>query len=154
MVLGTPVNPRKKFNFGVEFEGLEKALVQRITIPSLEIDVAEHGAGNILIKTGGMVKVGDLELNKLMFLNKNENWAVDWFNSVSNMQQGSVGVPSEYKRNGYIIFYDTDQESVLEKWQVIGAFPKMIEHDELDKSSSEDIIQKVTLSVDYVIRSS
>lgn len=38
-------------------------------------------------------------------MDKNENWAYDWLKSVNNPEDGTMGVPSEYKRNGYIIFH-------------------------------------------------
>jgi len=72
MPLATPVNPRKKFPWSVEFEGLEPALVQRIKIPVISVDSVEHGSSNILVKTGSMVKIADIELNKLMFMDKKD----------------------------------------------------------------------------------
>jgi len=154
MPLAKPVNPRKKFPWTVEFEGLESALVQRVKIPVVSVDSAEHGSSNILIKTGSMVKVADIELNKLMFMDKNENWAYDWLRQVSDPENGTMGVPSEYKRNGYIVLQNPDLETILEKWQVVGCWPKEIEKDELDKTSSEDMIERVVLSCDYVVRTS
>jgi len=47
-----------------------------------------------------------------------------------------------------------DLETILEKWQVVGCWPKEIEKDELDKTSSEDMIERVVLSCDYVVRTS
>ena len=154
MPLATPVNPRKKFPWSVEFEGLEPALVQRIKIPVISVDSVEHGSSNILVKTGSMVKIADIELNKLMFMDKNENWAYDWLRQVSNPETGTMGVPSEYKRNGYIILQNPDLETILEKWQVVGCWPKEIEKDELDKTSSEDLVERVVLSCDYIVRTS
>ena len=151
--IANPVNPRKRYAWTVEFENLEPVLVQKVKIPTLTVEAAEHGFSNILVKTGGMVKVGDIELNKLMFQDKNENWAYSWLKQVSDPETGTVGTPSQYKRNGYIIHYDTDMESVLEKWQVFGCWPKEIEKDELDKSSSDNLMEKVILSCDYVVRS-
>lgn len=148
-----PVNPRKKFSFSVEFDGLEAILVQKVKIPTLTVEVQEHGVANILVKTGGMVKIGDIELNKLKFQNKNESWAYNWLSSVSNPGNGQVGLPTSYKKNGYIIHYGPDGTSVLEKWQVIGCFPKEIEIEELDKMVSDNLMEKVVLSCDQIIRS-
>lgn len=150
--LANPVNPRKKFPWSVEFEGLEPALVQKVQLPELSVDVQEHGVSNIVVKTGGMVKVGDCVLSKLMFMNKNENWAYNWLREVSDPETGVVGLPSQYKKNGYIIFYGPDMESVLEKWQIIGAFPKTLSKEELDRAATENLIEVVTLSVDTVKR--
>lgn len=105
MSIANLVNPRKKFPWSIEFEGFEPAMAQRVTMPQLTVETAEHGASNIRIKAGGMVTVGDLTVNKLMFSNKNENWAYDWLKKVSNPETGAMGVPSEYKRNGYVISY-------------------------------------------------
>lgn len=155
MPISNPVNPRKKFLWTLEFEGLEPALAQKVKIPTLTIDAAEHGSANILIKTGGMVKIADIEVSKLMFANKNENWAYDWFRKVSDPERGRVGVPSSYKKNGYILFYNPDLSSVLEKWQVLGCWVKSIEKDELDRTSvADNLMEKVVLSVDSIIRSS
>lgn len=152
MAIANPVNPRKKFTWTIEFDGLEPALAQRVQLPTIGVESAEHGAANILIKTGGMVTVGDMEVNKLMFANKNENWAYDWMKQVSNHELGSMGIPSQYKRNGYVIFYQPNLTSVLEKWQVIGCWPKEIEKEEMDKTSSENLIEKITFSVDTMLR--
>jgi phage tail-like protein len=111
----------------------------------------EHGVANILNKTAGMVKVGDLELTKLKFQNKNESWAWKWLMLSSNQETGQVGLPTDYKKNGYIIHYGPDGETVLEKWQVIGCWPKNIEIDELDKVSSDNMMEKVTLSCDQIV---
>ena len=43
---------------------------------------------------------------------------------------------------------------VREKWQVIGCWVKEIEKDELDKTSSENVMEIVTLSCDGIIRTS
>lgn len=151
-MIANPVNPRKKFPWGLEFDGLETALAQKVKMPTIEIDAAEHGASNILIKTGGMVKIGDIEITKLMFQNKNENWLYDWLKLVSNPENGQMGVPSDYKRNGYIIHYGPDMETVLEKWECFGCWPKKKDMDELDKTSSDNLMEIATLSCDYVIR--
>lgn len=150
-MIANPVNPRKKFCFSLEFEGLEPALCQKVTLPTLSIDVAEHGAANILIKTGGMIKVGDMEISKLMFANKTENWAYNWMKQVSNPETGSMGVPSQYKRNGFLILLAPDLVSIQEKWQLFGCFPKEIEKEELDKTNTADnLMEKIIFSVDYV----
>lgn len=36
-------NPRKKFPWTVEFEGLEPALIQQVTLPTVSVKAAEHG---------------------------------------------------------------------------------------------------------------
>ena len=60
MPLATPVNPRKKYPWTVEFEGLEPALVQRVKLPVISVDSVEHGSSNILVKTGSMDELLDL----------------------------------------------------------------------------------------------
>lgn len=152
MPIANPVNPRKKFAWTLEFEGFEPALAQRVQIPGLTIEVAEHGAANILIKTGGMVKVADMEVNKLMHANKNDRWAYDWMKQVSDHEQGSMGVPTQYKRNGYVIFWQPNLSSVLEKYQIIGAFPKELEPEELERTSSDNIMERIVFSVDRIIK--
>lgn len=153
MAVANSVNPRKKFSWSVEFDGLEPILVQKVKLPVLSVDVHEHGQANMLIKTGGMVKVGDVELTKMLFQNKSERWAYEWMRQVSNLENGQVGLPNDYKKNGFIIWYGTDGTTVLQKWQVVGCWPKNIDLDELDKLSSDNVMEKITLSCDQIIPS-
>lgn len=153
MVIANPINPRKKFTWTLEFDGLTPALAQRVIFPKLTVEKAEHGAANVIIKTGGMLTIDDIEVNKLMFSNKNENWAYNWMREVSDPETGQMGIPSEYKRNGYIMQFAPDNVTVLEKWQLFGCWPTEIEKEELDRTSSENMIEKVMLSVDYVVKS-
>lgn len=152
MAIANPVNPRKKFNWSIEFEGLEPALAQKVTLPELSIEEATHGAANIMIKTGGMVTVGEMEVNKLMFMNKNEAWAYNWFKQVSNHELGTMGVPAQYKRSGYVIHYQPNMTTILEKWQLTGVWPKQLSFEELDRTSSENLVEKITFAVDSIIR--
>jgi phage tail-like protein len=153
MPIVNPINPRKKFPYRVEFEGLEPALVQKVKIPKVSQEVAEHGAANILIKTAGMVKIEDIELNKLMFSNKADSWAYSWFLQVSNHETGTMGIPTTYKKNGYIILLGPDMQRAIEKWQVFGCFPKEVEKEEFDsKAGGDNLMEKVVLSVDTIIR--
>lgn len=152
MPIANPVNPRKKFMWTVEFDNLLPQLVQKVKIPKLTIEEAKHGIANIDIKTGGKVTVGDIEITKMMHQNKNENWAYSWLKKCSNVENGQMGVPSEYKRNGYIIWLAPDGTSTLQKWQAVGCWVKDIEPDELDKMAGADnMMEKVILACDYVV---
>lgn len=151
-MIANPVNPRKKYLFTLEFDGLEPFLVQKVTLPKISVETAEHGSGNILVKTGGMVKYTELELSKLMFSNKNEAWAYNWLKLVANPETGGNGVPSQYKKNGYLVYLQPDNETILQKWQLFGCFPKEIEPEELDKTSSDNLMEKVIISVDYMVK--
>lgn len=152
MPIANPINPRKKFLWTLEFEGLEPLLAQKVSLPKISIETAEHGSGNLLVKTGGMVKLTELEVSKLMFANKNEGWAYEWLKKVANPETGSNGVPTDYKKNGYLVYLQPDQETILQKWQLIGCFPKEYEIEELDKTSSDNLIEKITISVDYMVK--
>lgn len=101
--LATPANPRKEFPWTVEFEGLEPALVQRVKIPVVSVEVAEHGSSNILIKTGSIVKVSDIELNKIMFMDKNKNWAYDWLRKVSDPETARLPINIDQLKSKWIV---------------------------------------------------
>jgi phage tail-like protein len=144
-------NPLKKFAYKVIVAGLETALVQKVKMPDQEVDVVKHGNYNMDVATAGKLKYGDLTLDKLVSADGiTDLWAWSWLMTVQN-PIGLGGVAPVYKQTVIVQLIGPDGVSIKRQWMVEGAFVKKVEGEDLDAMSSENIIEKVVLSCDYVI---
>ena len=72
---------------------------------------------------------------------------MDWLRLVHDDVVGRMGYSAIYKRNFALKMLGPDG-LVVEKWNVIGAWPKEIRFGELDYASSEAVMISVTLRID------
>lgn len=141
----------KNFNYKLEFADLDPVLIQEVTPPDIEVTTATHFIGTGEFKTASRVTTGDMTLKKLVAANNADNFFFDWVNDVIDMLNLQAGVPSEYKRNGYMIQLQPNGESILRRWQVMGAFPKTIPGITQTAGSDDDFMEELVLSVDRYI---
>lgn len=145
-------NPRKKFNFNIAFGGLAPFLAQKVTIPSESVDVDEHGDTNFLVKTGGIKKIGKVEIEQIMFATASDNWVYNWMLEVQNTALGGGLLPSLYYRNGIIDEYSTDGQTVLNTWELIETWPSTRDNIELSRVDSGNTMQKLSLEVNEIYK--
>lgn len=146
-------NPRKNRNFTIEIDGLEQYYAQKVTIPEVEVEIAEHADANHPIKTGTALKFEDVVIEKLMFAEGGDTFAWDWITEVQNPETGGGGLPSAYKKDIVIKQYAPDGVTLLDTWNINGTFPRKVSYSELDRMSTENSAETITLCVDYYIRS-
>lgn len=147
-------NPRKEFQFRLEFPGLplNQWLVQEVSIPSTEIDVVAHGDANFDVNTGGRVKFGKVPLKKIMTTDGGDNFFYNWITSVQDAYTGGGMIPTDYKKTIIITELAEDGASPLNKWQLEGAWPSSIGEMNLTRKGSENTIEDVTLTVDRIFK--
>ena len=144
------INPRKVYAFAVECEGIETAYVQKVKIPKFDVKSAEHGDGPFKIKTASRVEFGQIELDVLLPAADSSGWWKDWLALVVNLETGALGTPDAYKKNLYIIEYGPDGTTIVEKTQIIGAYPAEIDPYDMDKLGEGNAVNKIKLNVDRV----
>lgn len=145
-------NPRKNRNWTIEINGLEQFFVQKCTIPTAEIEKAEHADSNHSIKTGTNLKYEDIVLEKLMFAEGGDLFAWNWVKEVQDPATGGGGLPSAYKKDLIIKHYAPDGITVLDQWDCFGCFACKVEYPENDRMSNENMMETVTISIDYYDR--
>lgn len=145
-------NPAKVFNFRVEMDGKDQWEVQEVNIPDTEVEVVEHGDANSKVKTAGMIKVGDLVMKNLVPLPLGSDADWDWLMKVQNPTTGSGQLPDEYKKVIIIKQLLPDNKTTVQSWVCIGTFPKKISNTPFSRTSSENRIKELTLSVDRVLK--
>jgi hypothetical protein len=145
-------NPRKAFNFSITFpkHPINSYLAQKVNLPDIEVEQVSHGDTNHDIKTAGRISVGNLTIEKLITTSGSDTWLHDWLMSAQDIALGGGNVPSTYKETCLISELAEDGESVLNVYTCTGVWPCKITGNELDRNSSDNIIEKAEFSVDTI----
>lgn len=145
-------NPRKSFNFSIQIAPapINPFLAQKVDLPEITIEQVEHGDTNHDIKTAGRVKLGNINISKIMTTSGSDNYMFDWAYSCQDAIIGGGLIPSQYKRIVIITELAEDGTSVLNTWVGMGCWPTKINGMTLDRLSSDNSIEQVELSVDKI----
>lgn len=143
-------NPRKNFNFSIYVEGLNPWLAQEVTIGEVTIEKVIHGDANYEVKTGGMRKVGDVNIKKLIPSDATDMWLTNWMDQVQSAETGGGKLPSEYKRDLFVEMYGPDNFTVIGRWQIVGAWPARRGEYGLNRLSSDNVLDDIDLSCDDI----
>lgn len=150
-------NPRKKFNFRVSIlpaPEIPVFSVQQMSIGESAIEPVEHGFGNTILKTAGLIKPGNLTMERIMSASSADIsaaiWAWHWAAQNPALQIG--GDPVDYKRVIKVEELGDGFGSpiVLSTWFAVGAWPSTINGREFDRTASENLIDSIEFSVDYI----
>lgn len=144
-------NPHKKFQFSVFIAGMNPFLAQKVTTADREVDIVEHGEGNHLIKTAGMVKLGTVKIEKMLSGSFPDRLIWAWIAIVQNEVTGGGAIPEIYKKAIQIQRLATNGVDPIGIWNYVGAFPFKINGVELDRLSSDNTIESIEFSVDQEI---
>lgn len=143
-------DPVKNRQFSVEIDGYQGILAQKMTKPTLEIDVAEHiGDGAQIIKTASGIKTGDLILTNVVdgADASSTRWSYSELKKAVDPETGLIGSPTDYKRN-IVIRQLRGDGTYAASFMCEGCFVKAIDDGEQDKASTDNLERSVTISVD------
>lgn len=145
-------NPRKVFNFSVQVAQLpiNPWLVQEVDIPEESLEVISHGDTNHDTKTAGRKMIGNLRLSKLLLTDGSDNYWFDWMASAQDTLIGGGLPPQQYKRTLIITELAEDGATVINTWTATGCFPSRRSSITLNRSSSDNTIEEIELSVDKI----
>lgn len=146
-------NPRKQFNFGVSISNqsglvLNQFLVQQLTLPEVSIDVVEHGDANYMVKTGGIKRYTNLEMEKISFADGFDYWVWDWVRRIQDEFSGGGDLPSFYKRNCSVAQFDPSGRRIIHEWSFEGIWPNTISPINFSRTESENTMESISFSVD------
>lgn len=145
-----PVDPRKAYNWRLEIDGLDIALVRKCNIPEVERGRVEHAHGGQrnVTKTAGKKSIGDIVLEKVMPADVSDRYFANWENEVDTLGA------ADYKRDVDIFHLGPGDDGVrVDHWKCTGCYPEKIEYNDHDAMSESDpIIETITLAVDDVER--
>lgn len=147
-------NPRQKHQFIVRVDGFDTAWFEEATIPGVEIETDNFNpAGSVRpTKFAGRANIGDAVLKKGMPSDEADSAAWEWMKTAVNTEAGELGDPKEYKKDIEIVHVDR-VGNPMQTWTMEGTFVKKLEWGDNAGSSSEHVIETLTLSVDDVKQS-
>lgn len=150
-------NPKKQFNFRVQIPedpSLPAFSIQDFTLPDVEITPDEHGQGNVIVKTAGIVQVATASLGRILPGRSADApiisryfWA--WATSAQNMMTGGGSSELEYKRELLVHELDNDGVTVINTCVLIGAWPSKINGKAFKRTESGNLVEEIELSIDY-----
>lgn len=141
-------NPRKVFNFIIEVDGIDQWEVQKVTLPEISVEQVEHGDTNHAIKTAGRVTVGNMTFEKLKPMPGADLGAFNWLRTAQSQVAGGGALSHIYKKNLVIKEMDSTGTTTLNRHICVGVWPTKVSQNDLDRNSSDNIIQSIELSVD------
>lgn len=148
-IIGRPRHFHTKFKFQVEIDGFGSAAFQSCS--ELKVDVAkiEYYEGGVIrpYKEPGRMNVGDITLERGVTEDPDMyNWLLDTVNAATNSGLRS----SDFKRGGYIVQMDRDNE-ILRRWQLYGMWPMSFTAGAWDNNSDELAMEQTVLAFDYFV---
>jgi len=136
---------RKVFQFAIEIDGVDVALIQEVKVPEIEIGAVIHGGQNGTdVKTAGGTAVSDAELMKTRAAVGADRFAYDW------LVQAQNGLASDYKKD--VVFKELDEAgNTLDAWLWEGAWCRKASPSNYKRGNqNENVIETITISVDRV----
>ena len=122
------------------------------SLPTLTVPQVELNHGNGVVKVAGQPEVDDVTIEVKDFVGDDvEAILYEWFTEVYNPEDDTIGMASDYKRDGYIYQYSPD-ESVKRTWNLYGIWPTSFDGGDMNYEGSDQKLISLTLSVDRAIR--
>lgn len=145
-----PQSLYQRWNFAVEINGFDVALFTKAQIPKVEFEVVSFAPGGSMFdqKLAGRAKFEDITLEKGVLQDGADEAARDWLRQIINVNNHSGAPASDYMRDIDLVQYNRAGEETR-RWTLHGAWPKSLEYDDLDGSSSENMLEKITLCYQY-----
>lgn len=141
-------NPRKVFNYKVEINGFDQFEIQSVKLPTKEVEIVKHGDTNYDVKTGGRITTGEMVFTRLMPVTNSDTVGWNWLALVQDDFAGGGVLPSVYKQDMVLKEMDTTGLVTVNSWIIEGAFPTKLEYSDFDRMKSDNMTEKMTLSVD------
>ena len=145
-----PKSLYQNWQFAVEINGFDVALFKKTDLPKTEFDEVTFAAGGSMFdqKVAGRAKFEDLNMEKGLLQDGGDEAARDWIKKQVDVNAGVGNLPNDYMQDADLVQYDrTGAET--RRWTLHGAWIKKLEYDELDGSSSENTIEKLTITYQY-----
>jgi len=142
----------RSHEFTVEIEGVESPKITKVDgLSEGEIDAVEQpeAGANITHKiSSGIIKYGDLTLERNMDGTKSDTDFKDWFEEMFKID--GTGTGSQLRRNGSIVLKQFGQEVL--RFAFEGAWIKSSKFTALDASASGLMKQTIVLAVERMYR--
>lgn len=146
-----PKHLRQKFRFGIQIAGFDAAYFTKIDRPKISFDEVEFNpAGSHRPeKLPGRMSFGDITFEKGVAATGADIAVLRWLSRQADFVSGRGGAPASILYD-VTVFEGNRMNSVVSRYTLIGAFVKEYDGGELSGEDSDNIIESVTLSYQYL----
>lgn len=142
----------RSHEFVVEIEGIESPNITKVTgLSEGEVEAIEQpdGGANITHKiSSGIIKYGDLTLERLLDGSNSDKAFKEWFQKMFTLDGSGPG--SKLRRNGSVVVKQFNQE--IMRFAFEGAWMKSSKFSDLDAAASSLFKQTIVLAVERIYR--
>ena len=145
-----PQSLYQNWQFAIEINGFDVALFKKGQEPKTEFEEVAFAPGGSMFdqKVAGRMKFGDISLEKGVLADGSDEAARDWVRIQADVNYNVGSLPEEYMRDIDIVRYDRSGNETR-RWSLHGAWIKSLEYDDLEGGSSDNTIEKLTISYQY-----
>lgn len=145
-----PQNLYQNWQFAIEINGFDVALFRKGQEPKTEFEEVAFSPGGSMFdqKVAGRMKFDDITLEKGVLANGSDEAARDWVKLQADVNLNVGALPEQYMRDIDIVRYDRSGNETR-RWTLHGAWVKTLEYDELEGGSSDNTIEKLTITYQY-----
>lgn len=134
------VDTRKQFNFAIELDGLIVDLVKSVTLPEQEFNKVEQtGPDGLIDETPGRYKFSEITIEKYLPADTNDIFFEQWFENQKNTP------PSSHRRNFTVHHLGSDHQTIIDSWNVEGAWITKLTPPKNDRGSDDDSIETIAI---------
>ena len=145
-----PVALYQNWQFAIEINGFDLALFKKGKEPTTEFDEVTFSPGGSMFdqKVAGRAKFEDITFEKGVLQDGSDEAAREWVRTIVDVNAHAGLLPADYMRDVDVVRLDRSGNETR-RWTLHGAWIKKLEYDELDGASSENTIEKITLTYQY-----
>ncbi len=136
---------KKSFRFAIDLNGVQQMSVQKVSGLEAEIEPVAHGEGDSDVFTPGRTKFGKVTLERVQTVFGTDNSMWLWL-------QSARVIGSRAKKTFTVRQLSADGITSVAIWQILDAFPTKVSQGENVRTSSDNVMETVELSVDKIVR--
>lgn len=146
----TPKPLHQSWQFSVEIDGFDAAYFVKADLPQVDFDEVEHNpAGSMFAqKAAGRAKFSDITLEKSVPTGTADTGLVTWIRQCITVAAATGGIPADYMRDVDLVLYDRAGNET-KRYRLFNAWVKSAKFGSLDGSSSDNIMESLTLTFQY-----
>lgn len=149
-----PKNLIQQWNFALEVDGFDVAYFTKADRPKAEFDEVEFNpAGSHRPeKAAGRLSFEDLNFERGVPAEGADEEVLAWMSEAIDFVRGEGLRTEDYMRDVGLVEYDR-AGNVAQRWTLHGAWIKSFDGGELDGSSSDNVIETLTICYQFFTRS-
>lgn len=153
-------NPQHNNNYQLELQGFTGVDVLALSIdetslPKLDVSDLIIQYGNTQVHAAGRYQFGGGRLTFRDYVDRDvmgllANWMALVVPAITNPDTTAVGIPSDYKKDAYVVLYDAAGNNSRE-WQYLGMWPISYDPGELSQAGSGQVMVTMNFVYDQAV---